>query len=96
MINMEVDANEHYGLVRYMLWLGYVIQLHGAKQLEEWCLHFISTNYLAFEKRPDFERLTGANKEYVEMNRWPPVSYLNEVKEFEQRMSENSKSCSIM
>ena len=79
-----------------MLCLAYVLQLHGAKQLEEWCLHFISTNYLAFEKRPEFTRLTGTNKEYVDTNRWPPVSYLNEVKEFEQRMSDSGKSCSIM
>lgn len=66
-------------------------QLHGAKQQERWCLHFISTNYLAFEKRADFGKLTGANLDYVEMNRWPPVSYLNQVEEYERR-----KRCSIM
>jgi len=76
--------------------LGCVIQLHAAKQLEQWCLHFISTNYVAFEKRPDFDKLTGANLEYVETNRWPPVAYLNEVKEYEQRMLNSGKSCSIM
>jgi len=73
-----------------------MLQLHSAKQLELWCLHFISTNYIAFEKRPDFDKLTGTNLEYVETNRWPPVSYLNEVKEYEQMMSAIGKSCSIM
>ena len=76
--------------------LGCVLQLHSSKQLEQWCLHFISTNYLAFEKRPDFDKLTGANMEHIEMNRWPPVSYLQEVKEYEQRLSASGKSCSIM
>jgi len=79
-----------------MLRLGCVCQLHGAKQLDRWCLHFISTNYLAFEKRPDFNRLIGANMEHVETNRWPPVTYLHEVKEYEQLMLEKGKSCSIM
>jgi len=54
-----------------------------AEQLSKWCLHFISSNYGPMSKRPEFERLTGKNLEYVENNQWPPKSYHEKVKKYE-------------
>ncbi|KAK3106574.1 hypothetical protein FSP39_022813 [Pinctada imbricata] len=71
-------------------------QLHNADQLAGWCLHFISSNYIAFEKRAEFPLLTGDNKDFVEENRWPPLSYLKEVKEYEEEMAKRGEKCSIM
>jgi len=58
-------------------------QIHNAVQLERWALFFISSNYEAFKNRKEFSLLEGANKEHVEMNQWPPVSYLCEVEKYE-------------
>ncbi|XP_071477627.1 rho-related protein racA-like [Diadema antillarum] len=60
-------------------------QFHNAKQLADWCLHFISSNYLAFEKRSEFGQLEGENLEYVNEKRWPPVSYLEEIALWEEK-----------
>lgn len=84
------------GYMTIIVHIVYLLQLFGAKQLAQRCLYFISTNYLAFKKRRDFDRLTGANLEYVETNRWPPASYLNELHEYEQQLAKNNKKCSIM
>ncbi|XP_048780651.2 rho-related protein racA-like isoform X2 [Ostrea edulis] len=71
-------------------------QLHNADQLSNWCLHFISSNYIAFEKREEFSLLTGSNQDHVEEHRWPPLSYLEEVKEYEKEMEKVGEKCSIM
>ena len=74
-------------------------QLHNAAQLDKWCCHFISSNFLAFEKREEFGQLQGETLEYVTEKRWPPVSYLEEVEEYERKLQlatgDNNK-CSIM
>ncbi|XP_072039964.1 rho-related protein racA-like isoform X2 [Amphiura filiformis] len=36
-------------------------QFHNATQLANWCLHFISSNYLAFTERSEFTQLNGDN-----------------------------------
>nr|XP_022308728.1 rho-related protein racA-like [Crassostrea virginica] len=71
-------------------------QIHNAEQLSNWCLHFISSNYIAFEKRKEFPLLTGSNKTHVEEHRWPPLSYLKEVEVYEQEMEKAGEKCSIM
>jgi len=71
-------------------------QACNAKQLEEWCLHFISSNYLAFIERAEFSQLAGDNLKYIETNRWPPVSYLTAVEQYEKEMKAAGKSCSVM
>lgn len=71
-------------------------QIYNAEQLSNWCLHFISSNYIAFEKRKEFSLLTGSNKEHVEEHRWPPLSYLEEVKQYEKEMEKMGEKCSIM
>ena len=71
-------------------------QQHNATQLERWCLHFIASNYLAFVRRPEFGQLKDENIEYVEKNRWPPVSYLKAVEQYEKEMAARGKNCAIM
>ena len=71
-------------------------QIHNEEQLSNWCLHFISSNYIAFEKRREFPLLTGSNKTHVEEHRWPPLSYLKEVEVYEQEMEKAGEKCSIM
>jgi len=66
-------------------------QQHNALQLAQFCLHFISTNYLPFSKRPEFRKLEGENLNYIETHRWPPVSYLKELEEYENAMKKLNK-----
>ncbi|XP_048237534.1 rho-related protein racA-like [Haliotis rufescens] len=71
-------------------------QRHNAAQLSKWCLHFISSNYIAFSKRSEFIMLKGDNKVYVEENRWPPVAYLKELEKYEKKVSKLRRTCSVM
>ncbi|XP_064634886.1 rho-related protein racA-like [Lineus longissimus] len=76
-------------------------QQYNAEQLANWCLHFISTNYIAFATRPEFSALGEEYREYVEEHRWPPLEYLEEVEEYEKKLKKASekkagKSCLIM
>jgi hypothetical protein len=64
--------------------------------LERWCLHFIASNYIAFCRRPEFCLLEGANREYIETNRWPPLSYITAVEQYEKEMAARGKSCIVM
>ena len=74
------------------------LQGHNAVQLSDWCLHFISSNYIAFKNRKEFSLLTGDNKEHVEEHRWPPVAYLKEIEEYEQKYGDkkDKDGCRIM
>ncbi|XP_067940583.1 rho-related protein racA-like [Watersipora subatra] len=60
--------------------------LYNAPQLTKWCLHFISSNYLAFAPRLEWSQLSSTDLEHIEEHRWPPVDYLNEVQEYEVKM----------
>ncbi|XP_052774925.1 rho-related protein racA-like [Mya arenaria] len=72
-------------------------QAYNASQIANWCLFFIASNYLAFEKRPEFPQLKGDNKNYVEENRWPPLSYLKDVEEYDRKYGSKSKdACAVM
>jgi len=59
-------------------------QRHNANQLAEFCLHFIAKSYGPFSKRPEFSLLIGENKKYVEEHQWPPLSYWDELDEYNQ------------
>ena len=81
------------------------LQLYNAGQLNKWCLHFISSNYIAFSTRPEWSQLSTEDLQYIEEHRWPPLDYINEVEEYEARLEEfkNSKktksskrSCIVM
>ena len=63
----------------------FTAQMHNAHQLSAWCLHFISTNYMAFTARPEFSLLQGDNLAFVEEHQWPPKSYLTAVDEYEKK-----------
>lgn len=42
-----------------------------AAQLIEFCLHFLSTNYLPMAKKGELRKLARADKSYVDAHRWP-------------------------
>lgn len=73
-------------------------QAYNAKQLADWCLHFISTNFSVFESTEEFELLQGDNRKHVTEHRWPPLSYLQALEEFEQRVlqSKLASKCKVM
>lgn len=80
-------------------------QLHNAGQLSGWCLHFISSNYLVFENKDQFKQLETENKEYIEKHRWPPVSYLEAMEEYQRQYGSDEEiskgkrkreKCSVM
>ena len=62
-----------------------VSQLHNAAQLSSWCLHFISSNYVEFESKDEFQRLSGSNLDYVQEHRWPPLSHEAAVEEYQRK-----------
>ena len=66
--------------IRIALLLG--VQLHNADQLSSWCLHFISSNYLAYVEQESFSMLQDENLDHVTTHRWPPVSYEQEMQEY--------------
>eukprot|EP01090_Pellita_catalonica_P018752 TRINITY_DN6156_c0_g1_i1.p1 TRINITY_DN6156_c0_g1~~TRINITY_DN6156_c0_g1_i1.p1 ORF type:complete len:750 (+),score=175.71 TRINITY_DN6156_c0_g1_i1:2062-4311(+) len=60
----------------------HMAQAHHADQLAAFCLHFISANYQPMSKRAEFKNLKGKNKDYIEKNQWPPVSYLKQLETY--------------
>jgi len=70
-------------------------QHHNAPQLAQFCLHFISTNFLPMKKRKEFADLGEENTKYVEEHQWPPVSYLKALEEYEKATGK-SENCCIM
>ena len=60
-------------------------QLHNATQLSSWCLHFISTNFLACAKLESFSMLKDENLDHVTTHRWPPFSYEEEMDEYRKK-----------
>lgn len=73
-------------------------EMYHAKQLETFCLHFISTNYLSFQQRPEFVNLKSHHLKQVTEKRWPSLSYLQEVEEYEKKMNElgHGDKCMVM
>ncbi|XP_040275400.1 rho-related BTB domain-containing protein 2-like isoform X4 [Bufo bufo] len=57
-----------------------IAQFHNAKQLTDWCLHYICTNYNAVCRRfpRELKYMSPDNKSHFERCRWPPVWYLKE------------------
>lgn len=57
-----------------------IAQFHNAKQLTDWCLHYVCTNYNAVcRKFPrEMKYMSPDNKSHFERCRWPPVWYLKE------------------
>ncbi|XP_033625044.1 rho-related protein racA-like [Asterias rubens] len=71
-------------------------QLYNSKQLAAWCLHFVASNFIAFQKKSEFKALEGENLEYVNEQRWPPVSYLQALEEHKVKYGKKEdKSCKV-
>lgn len=66
-------------------------QLHNADQLSCWCLHFISSNYLAYHEQEGFSLLEGANLDHVREHMWPPTSYEEAMEEYRKKYLEDTK-----
>jgi len=74
-----------------------VSQKCNANQLAAFCLHFISNNYQPMKKRKEFVLLEGDNLKYVQEHQWPPVSYLQQLAEYEKLTGHSSDNkCLIM
>ena len=73
-----------------------VSHANNAKQLVDWCLHFISTNYSVFEKKGDIQLLDEDSATFVIDNRWPPVSYLKAMEEYQNKHYGEAQGASSM
>jgi len=74
-------------------------QLHNAKQLEAFLLHFISNNKGPMSKRPEWDLIEGDNLRYIEEHQWPPLSYLKELERYQKEMGEGGgeqEKCVVM
>ncbi|XP_053560366.1 rho-related BTB domain-containing protein 2 isoform X2 [Bombina bombina] len=77
LLNTFVQGADIDGEVLHYLQMA---QFHNAKQLADWCLHYICTNYnTVCRKFPrEMKYMTPENKSHFERFRWPPVWYLKE------------------
>ena len=79
-------------------------QLHNGNQLSGFLLHFVASNFLAFEKIEEFQKLTGKNLSYVKEHRWPPLSYIDAMEEWKEKYGggnntstvKNNTNCVVM
>ena len=69
-----------------------IANLCNAKQLQQFCLHFISTNYEPMKQRKEWKQLNSNDRKYIEENKWPPQHYLDELAEFESKQNKKSKN----
>ncbi len=71
-------------------------QLYNSKQLAAWCLHFVASNFIAFQQRSEFKTLEGDNLKYVDEQRWPPVSYLEALEAHKVKYGKKEdKTCKV-
>ncbi|XP_031751066.1 rho-related BTB domain-containing protein 2-like isoform X1 [Xenopus tropicalis] len=73
-------------------------QFHNAKQLADWCLHYICTNYNSVcRKFPrEMKYMSPENKSHFERHRWPPVWYLKEEDRYLRCKREREKEEEII
>lgn len=48
-------------------------------------LHFVASNYVAFEDSEHFSLLEGENLAFVQEHRWPPLSYYRQMEEYQEK-----------
>ncbi|XP_038077466.1 rho-related protein racA-like isoform X1 [Patiria miniata] len=70
-------------------------QMYNTTQLAAWCLHFISSNFMAFKQRAEFKMLDGENLKYISENRWPPVSYLEAMEKYNAKYGQKDDKCKV-
>ncbi|XP_069774034.1 rho-related BTB domain-containing protein 2-like isoform X2 [Narcine bancroftii] len=70
-----------------------IAQFHCARQLSEWCLHHICTNYNnVCRKFPrEMKAKSPENQDYFEKHRWPPVWFLKEDDHYQRARRERDK-----
>ncbi|RUS83699.1 hypothetical protein EGW08_008547 [Elysia chlorotica] len=94
-----LQASENGKLAKLTTALGqlnYLRIILNAKQLADFCRHFISTNYDAFSRRKEFSALESSDRKHVQKHRWPPVSYLKELEAFEKEVNKTGEECAVM
>ena len=69
--------------------------LHNSQQLSGWCQHFISSNYSVFEQNDDFLHIPEEAMEQISENRWPPISYLNAIDEYQKKYGSDDQEETI-
>tara|TARA_R110002050_G_scaffold53365_3_gene121419 strand:+ start:36 stop:1868 length:1833 start_codon:yes stop_codon:yes gene_type:complete len=62
-----------------------------AKQLRDFCRHFLCVNNQVYRKREDWEKMSSADAKYVDANQWPPKSYFKQLEEYEAMMGKREK-----
>lgn len=77
-----------------------VAQANNAKQLVNFCLHFLSSTFGPSSKRKEFANLSTAHLNHITENQWPPLKYLADVADYEKEVARikkaNGDNCSIM
>ena len=87
----------NYSNKSFFLDLLHCAQLHNANQLSGFLLHCVASNFEIFEKTEEFQKLTGENLSYVNEHRWPPLSYINALEEWEKKYAAaKNRKCSVM
>ena len=78
-------------------------RLHNADQLSDFLLHFVANHFQIFERTGQLQKLTGEDVNYVMKHQWPPLSYVNSMKEWKEKYGkdvEKSKTtknnCKVM
>lgn len=79
------SANIDNGCYNHCAGLLMTSLLHNSQQLSGWCQHFISSNYSVFEHKEDFVHIPEETMEEIAENRWPPISYLNAIDEYQKK-----------
>jgi small GTP-binding protein len=82
---------------------------YNAKQLEEWCLFFLSSNFSAFQQEavdqegeeengqvPAWSNLTKEHRAHVHAHRWPPTSYFAAVKKHQRDVLDWEMQCKVI
>ena len=73
-----------------------LFQMHNASQLADWCLHFISSNYSVFRRRPEMIKLDESEVKYINEHMWPPEAYMKYLDEDKSQGIKHSSRCEIM
>ena len=55
----------------------------------------MASNFLAFEKSEEFQKLTGENLLYVKEHQWPPLSYINAMEEWKEKYGEDNNISTV-
>ena len=65
-------------------------QLHNADWLSGFLLHFVASHFQTFETTGQLQKLTGQNLNYVMRYQWPPLSYVNSMKEWKEKYGKDN------